>query len=100
MKRIPRRTFNTEFKAEAAKLVTEQKLTHAEASQKLDIATKSLRTWIDQQAPWYDLFRLGKKQIAPGELFLGSVFSLGEARLLICSGILAHESAHIVVMIS
>ena len=50
MKRIPRRTFTAEFKAEAIKLVTEQKLTHAEAGRKLDIATKSLRTWIEQQA--------------------------------------------------
>ena len=47
MKRIPRRIFTAEFKAEAIKLVTEQKLTHAEFSQKLDIATHSLRTWID-----------------------------------------------------
>lgn len=50
MKRIPRRTFTAEFKAEATKLVTEQKLTHAEASRKLDIATHSLRTWIGQQS--------------------------------------------------
>jgi transposase-like protein len=44
MKRIPRRTFTAEFKAEAIKLVTEQKLTHAEVGRKLDIATHSLRT--------------------------------------------------------
>ncbi len=50
MKRIPRRTFTAEFKAEAVKLVTEQRLTYAEASRKLDIGTKSLRTWIDQQS--------------------------------------------------
>jgi transposase-like protein len=50
MKRIPRHTFTAEFKAEAIKLVTEQKLTPAEVSRKLDIATKSLRTWIEQQA--------------------------------------------------
>lgn len=50
MKRIPRRTFTAEFKAEAIKLVTEQKLTHAEVSRKLDINIHSLRTWIDQQA--------------------------------------------------
>ena len=48
MKRIPRRTFTAEFKVEAIKLVTEQKLTHAEVSRKLDVATHSLRTWIDQ----------------------------------------------------
>jgi transposase len=50
MKRIPRRTFTAEFKTEAIKLVTEHKLTQAEVSRKLDIATKSLRTWIEQQA--------------------------------------------------
>ena len=44
MKRIPRRTFTAEFKAEAIKLITEQKLTPAEASRKLDVSTKSLRT--------------------------------------------------------
>ena len=50
MKRIPRRIFTAEFKAEAIKLVTEQKLTHAEVSRKLDIGTKSLRAWIAQQS--------------------------------------------------
>ena len=46
MKRIPRRIFTEEFKREAIKLVTEQGLTMAEAGKKLDIATKSLRTWV------------------------------------------------------
>ena len=49
MKRTPRRIFTAEFKREAIKLVTEQGLTLAEASRKLDVATKSLRTWMDQQ---------------------------------------------------
>lgn len=49
MKRIPRRIFTAEFKREAIKLVTEQGLTLAEAGRKLDVATKSLRTWMDQQ---------------------------------------------------
>jgi transposase-like protein len=48
MKRIPRRIFTAEFKREAIQLVTKQGLTMAEASRKLDIATKSLRTWIEQ----------------------------------------------------
>lgn len=48
MKRIPRRIFTAEFKREAIQLVTQQGLTMAEASRKLDIATKSLRTWIEQ----------------------------------------------------
>jgi transposase len=50
MKRIPRRIFTEEFKREAIKLITVQGLTQAEASKKLDISTKSLRTWIEQQA--------------------------------------------------
>ena len=41
MKRIPRRIFTAEFKREAIQLVTQQCLTMAEASRKLDIATKS-----------------------------------------------------------
>ena len=49
MKSIPRRVFTEEFKREAIKLVLEQGLTVAEASRTLDIATKSLRTWIGQQ---------------------------------------------------
>ena len=48
MKRIPRRIYTAEFKREAIKLVTDQGLTFAEAGRKLDIATKSLRTWMDQ----------------------------------------------------
>ena len=39
MKRIPRRPFTAELKAEAIKRITEQKLTHAEVSRTLDIAT-------------------------------------------------------------
>ena len=49
MKRLPRRIFTVEFKREAVQLVTKQGLTLAEASRKLDIATKSLRTWRGQQ---------------------------------------------------
>ena len=49
MKRIPRRIFTEEFKREAIKLITDQGLTRAEAGKKLDVSTKSLRTWMDQQ---------------------------------------------------
>ena len=49
MKRIPRRIFREEFKREAIRLVNEQGLTIAEASRKLDVASKSLRTWIKQE---------------------------------------------------
>ncbi len=50
MKRIPRRIFvaglgpREEFKREAIRLVNEQGRTIAEASRKLDVASKSLRT--------------------------------------------------------
>lgn len=40
MKRIWRRTFTAEFKAEAIKRITEQKLTFAEVSRKLDIKAR------------------------------------------------------------
>ena len=43
---ISRRIFTAEFKREAIKLVTDQGPTFAEASRKLDIATKSLPDWI------------------------------------------------------
>ena len=55
MKRIPRRIFvaglgpREEFKREAIKLVNDRGLTIAEASRKLDIASKSLRTWMKQE---------------------------------------------------
>ena len=49
MKNIPRRVFTEEYKREAIKLVLEQGLTVVEVSRKLNIATKSLRTWIGQQ---------------------------------------------------
>jgi len=45
---IPRRIFTEEFKREAIKLVTEQGLTLTEVGRPLDVATQSLRTWIDQ----------------------------------------------------
>ena len=44
MKRIPRRIFREEFKREAIKLINEHGLTIGEASKKLDIASKSLRS--------------------------------------------------------
>ena len=50
MKRIPRRMFRQEFKRVAIKLVTDQGLTLVEASRKLDIDPKSVKTWIAQQA--------------------------------------------------
>lgn len=49
MNRIPRRIFTEEFKHEAVKLVTEQKLTAAEAGKRLDVDPKSIRAWVKQQ---------------------------------------------------
>jgi transposase-like protein len=68
MKRIPGRAFIAEFKAEAFKLVTEQKPTHTEVSRKLDIAPHSLRTWIDQQARGTLKASLGDDQLRIREL--------------------------------
>ena len=46
MKRISRRIFTEEFKKEAVRLVQSEGLTIAEAARKLDVAPKSLKTWI------------------------------------------------------
>lgn len=48
MNRIPRRIFSAEFKREAVQLITKQGLTLGEVGKKLDVATKSLRTWMAQ----------------------------------------------------
>jgi transposase len=68
MKRIPRRTFTAEFKAEAVKLVTQQNLTYAEASRKLDVATHSLRTWIAQHSRGELKASLGADRLSPEQL--------------------------------
>jgi len=46
MKRVPRRIFTEEFKKEAVRLFKQQDLTLAEVSRNLDIAPKSLKTWV------------------------------------------------------
>lgn len=48
MKRIPCRIFTEEFKKEAVRLFKEQGLTLAEVSRNLEIAPKSLKTWVSQ----------------------------------------------------
>ena len=67
MKRIARRIYTSEFKREAVKLVTEQGLTLAEVSRKLDVATKSLRTWIDQQERGELRSSLGASKLTPDQ---------------------------------
>jgi transposase len=46
MKRVPRRIFTEEFKKEAVRLFKQQDFTLAEVSRNLDIAPKSLKTWV------------------------------------------------------
>ena len=46
MKRVPSRIFTEEFKKEAVRLFKQQDLTLAEVSRNLDIAPKSLKTWV------------------------------------------------------
>ena len=46
MKRMPSRIFTEEFKKEAVRLLKQQGLTLAEVSHNLDIAPKSLKTWM------------------------------------------------------
>jgi len=67
MKRIPRRIFTEEFKLEAIKLVTKQGLSIAEVGRKLDIATKSLRTWMEQQERGKLRASLGASKLTPDQ---------------------------------
>ena len=46
MKCVPRRIFTDEFKKEVVRLFKQQYLTSAEVSRNLDIAPKSLKTWV------------------------------------------------------
>ena len=68
MKRIPRRIFREEFKREAIKLVNDQGLTIAEASKKLDIASRSLRTWMKQEQSGELKASLGANKLTTDQL--------------------------------
>jgi len=46
MQRIPRRRYTAEFRAEAVKLVVEQKVGLTEAARRLDLPAKSLANWV------------------------------------------------------
>lgn len=48
MKRLPRRQFTAEYKAEAVKLVTEQHIPQAKVARQLEISIKSLNNWVAQ----------------------------------------------------
>jgi transposase len=67
MKRIPRRFFTAEFKREAVLLITQHGLTPAEASRKLDIAPKSLRTWMEQAERGQLKSSLGAAKLTPDQ---------------------------------
>ncbi len=45
MEKAPKRSFTTEFKQEAVKLVIEQKLSQSEVAKRLGISVKSLNNW-------------------------------------------------------
>jgi transposase len=46
MKRIPQGRYTKEFREEAVKLVTEDKLSWAEAAQRLSLPTSTLANWV------------------------------------------------------
>jgi len=46
MQRIPRRRYTAEFRAEAVKLVVDQKVGLTEAARRLDLPAKSLANWV------------------------------------------------------
>ena len=97
MKRIPRRIFlaglrgglgpgpREEFKREAIKLVTEQGLTIAEASKKLDtrwpkaIASKSLRTWMKQEPNGEIKASLGTNKLTADQLRIREIIGVWSA---------------------
>lgn len=68
MKRLPRRIFTEEFKKEAVRLFQEQDLTVAEVSRNLDIAPKSLRTWLSQYDAGSLKGSLGVGKLTPEQL--------------------------------
>ena len=48
MVRTPRRSFTTEFKEEAVRLVLQEGLSQSQVARDLDISVKSLSNWIAQ----------------------------------------------------
>lgn len=68
MKRVPRRIFTEEFKKEAVRLFKEQDLTLAEVSRNLDIAPKSLKTWLVQYEAGSLKGSLGVSKLSPEQL--------------------------------
>jgi transposase len=68
MKRMPRRIFTEEFKKEAVRLFKEQDLTLAEVSRNLDIAPKSLKSWLKLHDAGALKGSLGVTKLTPDQL--------------------------------
>jgi len=68
MKRMPRRIFTEEFKKEAVRLFKEQDLTLAEVSRNLDIAPKSLKSWLKLHDTGALKGSLGVTKLTPDQL--------------------------------
>lgn len=68
MKRMPRRIFTEEFKKEAVRLFKEQDLTLAEVSRNLDIAPKSLKSWLKLYDAGALKGSLGVAKLTPDQL--------------------------------
>jgi transposase len=49
VQRIPRGRYTTEFRLEAVKLITEEKLSYPEAGRRLNIAPTTLLNWVKAQ---------------------------------------------------
>jgi transposase len=68
MKRIPRRIFTEEFKKEAVRLFKEQGLTLAEVGRNLDVAPKSLKSWVALHDAGELKGSLGVTKLTPDQL--------------------------------
>ncbi|MGB2833752.1 MAG: transposase [Methylotenera sp.] len=68
MKRMPRRIFTEAFKKEAVRLFKEQDLTLAEVSRNLEIAPKSLKTWLELYDAGALEGSLGVTKLTPDQL--------------------------------
>lgn len=68
MKRMPRRIFTAEFKKEAVRLFKEQGLSLAEVGRNLDVAPKSLKSWVALHDSGELKGSLGVTKLTPDQL--------------------------------
>ena len=61
MERIPRGRYTKEFREEAVKLITEEKLSYPEAGRRLNLAPTTLMNWVKSQKAG-ELSEIGKNQ--------------------------------------